>query len=186
MLLPLPPQIRCGSPAHYPHPPQEPVQHATARVPRSRDNFPRRTHGMPQAAAMSPRPLLSQAHPAFQLWLPYTSCSPAWESKRALISHCFKPLLSGRGKDTRGHPTHRGGAEMKAEIQELCKKLRERGISLGSLRSSGLNPHNQHDKTCICGIRKYQTTNVPKIEEADFGSNCILGVCFLWLISFWF
>ena len=45
---------------------QEPVQHATARVPWSRDNFPGRTHGAPQAVAMSRQPLLPQAHPAFQ------------------------------------------------------------------------------------------------------------------------
>ena len=41
MLLPLLPRILCASTGHYPHPTQEPVQTATTRVPRSRDNFPR-------------------------------------------------------------------------------------------------------------------------------------------------
>ena len=46
--LPLqPPRSLCASTGHYPHlSSQEPVQPATARVPWSRDNFPRRTHGM--------------------------------------------------------------------------------------------------------------------------------------------
>ena len=47
--------------------PWEPVQHAIARVPRSRANFPGRTHGVPQAAAMSHQSLLLQARPPFQL-----------------------------------------------------------------------------------------------------------------------
>ena len=54
-----------------------------------------------------------------------------------------------------------------------------------SLRSRGLNLHNQLDTPCICRIPK-QTMNHPKIEAVDFGSNCRLGVCFLHLICFWF
>ena len=53
MLLPLPPKTLCSSTGHYPQLPWEPVQHTTARVPRSRDNFPGRTHGVPQAVAKS-------------------------------------------------------------------------------------------------------------------------------------
>ena len=41
---------------------------------------------------------------------------------------------------------------MKAEPQELCEQRREREISPSSLRSSGLNLHNQLDVPCICGI----------------------------------
>ena len=64
LLLP-PPRSLYASTGHSPHhPSREPVQPATARLPLSRDNFPRRTHGVPQAAAMSHRPLLPQAHPA--------------------------------------------------------------------------------------------------------------------------
>ena len=69
--------------------------------------------------------------------------------------------------------------------QELCKQRRERGISPSSLRSSGLNLHNQLDVPCISGIPE-QTTNHPKIEAMDFGSNCRLRVCFLHIICFWF
>ena len=130
--------------------PLEPVQPATARVPRSRDSFPGRTHGM--GVSTSRRPLPPQARPAFQLWLPYPSLPPAWMSKRALISRCFNPILSGWGTDSWGQPTHRGGAKAKAKPQELCEQRREREIFLWSLRSSGLNPHNQLDKPCICGI----------------------------------
>ena len=61
-----PPSILCASKGHYPHfPSREPVQLATARVPWSRDNIPRRTHGAPQAVAMSHWPLPPQAHHTF-------------------------------------------------------------------------------------------------------------------------
>ena len=87
--------------------------------------------------------------------------------------------------DTLRGPTCRGRATSKAEPQELCKQRREREISLCSLRSSGLNLHSQLDVPCICGIPE-QTTNHPRIEAVDFGSNCRLGVCFLHLNCFWF
>ena len=51
----------------------EPVQPATARVPWSRDNFPGRVHGAPQAVTTSHQPLPLQACSAFQLWLQYPS-----------------------------------------------------------------------------------------------------------------
>ena len=67
-LLLLPPRRLYASIGHYPHLPSwEPVQHATARAPRSRDNFPRRTHGTPQVVATSCQPLPAQACPALQL-----------------------------------------------------------------------------------------------------------------------
>ena len=65
LLLP-PPRILCASTGRNPHLPSwEPVQPTTARVLWSRDNFPGRTHGAPQAVAMSYCPLLPQACPAF-------------------------------------------------------------------------------------------------------------------------
>ena len=65
-LLLQPPTILCASTGHYPHlPSQKPVQPTTARVPLSRDNFPRRTHGAPQAGATSCQPLPPQAWPTF-------------------------------------------------------------------------------------------------------------------------
>ena len=67
-----------------------------------------------------------------------------------------------------------------------CEKKEEKGkFSPCSLRSSGLNPHNQLDEHCISGIPE-ETTGVLEIEAVDFGSNCRLGVCFLRLICFWF
>ena len=63
LLLP-PPRSLCASTGHSPHrPSRELVQPATARVPGSRDNFPGRTHGAPQAGATSCWPLTPQAHP---------------------------------------------------------------------------------------------------------------------------
>ena len=62
-LLLQPPRSLCASTGNYPHhPSREPVQPTTARLPWSRDNFPGRTHGAPQAATTSCRPLPLQAH----------------------------------------------------------------------------------------------------------------------------
>ena len=138
LLLELPRSL-CARTVHYLHLPSwEPVQPTTARVPWSRDNFPRRKQGVLQAAAMSWRPLPPQACPTFRT----PPSPPAWVSQSPLISHSFNPLLSGWRTDARGWPTCRGGAKSKAEPQELCKQRREREISLCSLRSSGLNLHS--------------------------------------------
>ena len=131
---------------------QEPVQHTTARVQWYGDNFPGRTHGGPQAVVMSRWPLPPQDHPAFQLWLPNHSLSPASMSKRTLISHCFNPLLCEHWTDTWRGLTCTGSAKTKAEPQEQCEQRKEREIFMCSIRSSRLNPHNQLDKTCISGI----------------------------------
>ena len=83
--------------------------------------------------------------------IPHRSLPPAWVSQSPLISCYFNPILSERRKDALRQPTCRGGAKPKAERQELCKQ-REREISPSSLRSSGLNLHNQLDVHCIWGI----------------------------------
>ena len=106
-------------------------------------------------------------------------------SQSHLISSFFNPVLSGWETDALRQPTRRGRAKSKAEPQELCKQRREREISLSSLRSSGLNLHNQPDAPCNCGIPE-ETKNHPKIEAVDVGSNCRLGVWFLHLICFCF
>ena len=84
--------------------------------------------------------------------IPYPSLLPAWLSQSPLISCYFNPVLSGRGTDALRWPTCRGRAKSKAEPQELCEQRREREFSPSSLRSSGLNLHNQLDVPCICGI----------------------------------
>ena len=48
------------------------------------------------------------------------------------------------------------GAKTKAEPQELCEQRREREISPSSLKSSGLNLHNQLDVLCISGYLNRQ------------------------------
>ena len=68
------------------------------------------------------------------------------------ISCYFNSVLSERRTDALRRPTHRGGAKSKAEPQELCEQRREREISPGSLRSRGLNLHNQLPVPCISGI----------------------------------
>ena len=83
--------------------------------------------------------------------IPYPSLPPAWVSQSPLISCSFSPGLSGRGTDALRWPTCRGGAKSKAEPLELCEQ-REKEISPCSLRSSGLNLHNQLEVPCICGI----------------------------------
>ena len=145
-LLLQPPRSLCASTSHYSHlPSREPVQPATARVPWSRDNFPGRTHGTPQASATSCQPLSPEAHPAIRNPTPAVSQSP-------LISCYFNPILSGRESDAFRRPTCRGGATSKAESQELWEQRREREISPSILRSSGLNLHNQLEVPCLCGI----------------------------------
>ena len=93
------------------------------------------------------------------------------------ISCYFNPVQSEQRTDALRRPTCRDRAKSKAEPQELCEQRREREISPSSLRSSRLNLHNQLDVRCICGIPE-ETTNHPKIEVVDFGSNCRLGDCF--------
>ena len=147
-LLLQPKGIQCASTGHYPHLPSwKTVQPATTRVPWSRDNFPRRTQGVPQAVAMSHQPLHHRLVP-HSVPLP----PPSWVSQSPLISCSFNPLLSWWRTDGWGWPTGRGGAKSKAEPQELCEQRREREISPCSLRRSRLNLHNQLDVTCVCGI----------------------------------
>ena len=62
------------------------------------------------------------------------------------------PILSERRTDALRWPTHRSRAKYKVEPKELCEQRREREISPSSLRSSGLNLHNQLVVPCICGI----------------------------------
>ena len=120
---------------------------ATTRVLWSRDNFPGRTHTMPQAVATSRWPLPPQACPAFCTLPPHILSEP-----EPLNQHSFYPLLSEWRTDALRWPTHRGRSKSKAEPQELCEQRREREISPSSLRSSRLNLHNQLDVPCICGI----------------------------------
>ena len=143
-----PPRILCASTGHYPHlPSQEPVKSTTARVTWSRDNFPGRTHGTPQPGATSRWPLPPQAHPALCTLPP-----PGLSEPEHLISCSFNPVLCEWRTDALRWPTCRGGSKSKAEPLDLCEQRREREISPSSLRSSGLNLHNQLDVPCICGI----------------------------------
>ena len=147
-LLLQPPRSLCASTHHYPHLPSwEPVQPATARVLWSRHNFPGRTHGtsgwcnvmQASATAGSPRIL-------------YPSLPQVWVSHSARSSWSFNPVLSERRTDALRWPTRRGRSKSKAEPRELYEQRIEREISPSSLRSSGLNLHNQLDVPCICGI----------------------------------
>ena len=104
-------------------------------------------------------------------------------SQSLRISCTFNPVLSEPRTDALRRPTRRGGSKSKAEPQELCEQRREREISSSSLRSNGLNVHNQLEVPCICGIPEY-TTNHPKIEAVDFGSKDIyIFFLFLFFVS---
>ena len=107
-LLLQPPRRLCASTGHYPHLPSwEPVQPATAKVPWSRDNFPGRTHGAPQAGAMSRQP---QARPTF-CTPPPRPPTPVWVSQSPLISCYYNPILSEREQTLSGdlHTEQRRG-----------------------------------------------------------------------------
>ena len=117
--------------------------------------------------------------------IPYSSLPLTWVSQSPLISHSLNPILSRWRTDSRRWPICRGGARSKAEPQELSEKRREREISPGSLRSGGLNLHNQLDVACISGPPE-ETMNHPQIEAVDFGSNWRIGVCCLRQTSFWY
>ena len=82
----------------------------------------------------------------------YPSLPQAWVSQSPLISCSFNPVLSELRTDALRRPICRGRAKSKAEPQKLCEQRRERESSPSSLRSSGLNLHNQLDVPCICGI----------------------------------
>ena len=147
-LLLQPPRILCASTGHYPHSPSwEHVQPTTDKVPWSTDSFPGRTHDVPLRLLQNYAGLCCH-----RLTLHSTPLPRAWVSRKPLISHYLNPLLSGQRTDTRRWPTCRRGDKCKVEPQELCKQRREREISPCSLRSSGLNPHNQLDVPCTCGI----------------------------------
>ena len=64
------------------------------------------------------------------------------------ITCSFNPILSEQRTDALRRPTLRDRAKSKAESQELCEQRIEREISPSSLRSSGLNLHNQLDVPC--------------------------------------
>ena len=86
--------------------------------------------------------------------IPYPSLPTDWVTQSPRISCHFNPVLSERRTDALRQPTCRGGAKSKAEPRELWKQRRQREISPSSLRSSGLNLHNQLDVPCICGIHE--------------------------------
>ena len=148
LLLP-PRRTLCASTGHYPHRPSwEPVQPTTAKLLWSRDNFPRRTHGAPHAAATSRLRLLQRHAGLCRRRLaphPYPSLPPAWVSQSPRSSCSFNPVLCERKTDGLKRPTRRGWSKSKAEPRELYEQRREREISPSSLRSSGLKLHKQLD-----------------------------------------
>ena len=82
----------------------------------------------------------------------YPSLPLARVSQSPRISCSCNPILSERRTEALRRPACRGESKSKAEFQELWEQRREREISPSSLRSSGLNLHNQLDVPCICGI----------------------------------
>ena len=147
LLLP-PPRSLCASTGHYPHLPSGSL--CSPPLPVSRD--PGTTSPGERTACLG----LVQRHAGLchcRLTLPpYPSLPPAWVSQSPQSSGSYNPVLSERRTDALRRPTRRGGVKSKAEPRELWEQRREREISPSSLRSSGLNLHNQLDVPCICGI----------------------------------
>ena len=146
LLLP-PPRSLCASTGHSPHLPSwEPVQ---PPLPGTSD--PGTTSPGEHKACLR----LVQHHDGLcrrRLTPHSVPLLPPRVSQNPLISCYFNSILSERRTDTLRRPTRRGGAKSKAEPQELCEQRREREISPSSLRSSGLELHNQLAVTCIFGI----------------------------------
>ena len=81
----------------------------------------------------------------------------------------FNPVLFEQRTDALRQPTRRGRSKSKAEPRELCKQRREREISPSSIRSRGLNLHNQLDVTA--SVEYLIDNKSSPIKEVDFGSN---------------
>ena len=111
-----------------------------------------RTHSTPQAVAMSCQPLPLQARPTIPIMTTVPLPPPSLSEPDPLISCCFNPVLSGWAQMPEGDLHAEAGPKPKLNPRSCAKKRRKRKISLCSLRSSGLNPHNQLDEPCICGI----------------------------------
>ena len=109
---------------------------------------------------------------------PYPYLPLAWVSQSSRTSCSFNPVLSERRTDTLRWPTRRGRSKPKAEPRELCKQRREREIFPSSLRSSGLNLHNQLDVPCIYEILE-QKMNHPKLRRWTLGAKIYIFFRFL-------
>ena len=64
-----------------------------------------------------------------QLWLPYPSLSPNWESKWALSSRCFCPLLHGQGRRLRVAHMQRQGQSQSWTPGTMRPKKRKGNLS---------------------------------------------------------
>ena len=93
---------------------------------------------------------------------PYPSLPHAWVSQSPRISCFFNPVLSGWEQTLSGDLHTEAGPNPKLNPRSCGNKERE--IPPSSLRSSGLNLHNQLDVPCICGIPEC-TTNHPILRR---------------------
>ena len=100
----------------------------------------------------------------------YPSLPPDWVSQSPLNSCYFKLVLSRWGTEALRLPTCRCGAKSKPEPQELREQRREREISPSSLRSSGLNLHNQHDVPASLKFLSRQRI-IPKLRWWTLGAT---------------
>ena len=146
-LLQQPPRILCGSTGHYPHLPSwELVQPTTARVPWSRDNFPRRTHGVPQAGATSCWLLPPQARPTF-----HTPPSPSLSEPEPPITCSFNPVLSGQEESSSGNLHAEAGPIQSWTLGAVWTKKRRGNFSQQPQEQRIKSPQSTWC-TCICGI----------------------------------
>ena len=155
-LLLQPPRSLWASTGHYPHlPSREPVQSATARVPWSRDNFPGRTHGAPQAHPVLRTPPSSR-----------TEWARAPESAAPLTPSCLSEEQTPSGD------LHtEAGPNPKLKPQSYANK-EEKGKFLPAASGAA-------DKISTINLMYLHLWNTwidnesSQIEEVDFGSNDI-------------
>ena len=82
---------------------------------------------------------------AGSLRTPYPSLPPAWVSESRLTRCSFNAVLCEREQTLSRDLRAEAGPNPKLTPRELCEQRRERKIFPSSLRSSGLNLHNQLD-----------------------------------------
>ena len=126
ILWPLPQRILCASTGHYPHPTLGACAAHHCQGPEMQGQVPRE-NTLHSSGCCNVVPASATAgSPAFQLWLLYSSISPSWEIKRALISRCLNPLLSGRVQTPEGGPQAEAGSKPKLNTRR-CVNEEEKG-----------------------------------------------------------
>lgn len=122
---------------HHPQIPGSLYSLAVPKVPQSGAKSPGRIYYFPQDVAMSCWASATVPPCISHFWLPYPSFSLVWVSLWALISCCFRCLLSEWGADTRGWHTE---AEPESDLTyRSCETKEEEGNALVQPQGQEIN-----------------------------------------------